>query len=133
MTKRDLDSKIAQVKKYLAQAQRYSKITLKELEENDERRLAIERALFLVAQSSIDLAESYCRLKGFERPSSMHESIDMLKDKKVITSKLCQRLIMMVGFRNILTHGYSKIDYSKLLEVLRSGLKDIKDLLVALG
>ena len=63
----------------------------------------------------------------------MHESIDMLKEKKVITSKLCQRLIMMVGFRNVLTHGYSKIDYSKLIEVLRSGLKDIKDLLVALG
>jgi len=133
MTKRDLDSKIAQVKRYLVQAQGYSKVTLKQLEQNDEKRLAIERALFLVAQSGIDLAESYCRLKGFGRPSSMHESIDMLREKGVISSKLCQRLLMMVGFRNELTHGYSKIDYSKLIEVLRSGLKDFKELLVTLS
>jgi uncharacterized protein YutE (UPF0331/DUF86 family) len=39
----------------------------------------------------------------------------------------------MVGFRNVLTHGYAKIDYSKLIEVLRTGLKDIEKLVRAVS
>jgi uncharacterized protein YutE (UPF0331/DUF86 family) len=33
--------------------------------------------------------------------------------------------------RNVLTHGYAKIGYSKLIEVLSTGLKDIEKLVRA--
>lgn len=129
MTKRDLEAKITQVKTYLRQASRYSKVTLKELRSNQDIRLAVERALFLVSQSSIDLAEAYCRTHKMGRPDSMHHAIELLEEHDIIPADLSQRLSKMVGFRNVLTHGYSKIDYSKLIEVLRSGLKDIKQLI----
>ncbi len=132
MTKRDLESKIQLVKKFLKQARRYSSITEKLLLANDEKRLAVERSLFLVTQAAIDLAESYCHLKEFQRPASMHEAIVILRDNKVIDDKLCDNLLKMVGFRNVLTHGYSKIDYSKVIQVLNTGLKDIEKLLKAL-
>lgn len=132
MTKRDLESKLNQVKRHLNQAEHYSHVTLKQIEQSDEKRLAIERALFLVAQSSIDLVESYCRQKGLERPSSMHESMIVLRESGIISSALCKNMLKMVGFRNVLTHGYSKIDYEKVIDVMRFGLKDVKQLLRAL-
>lgn len=132
MTKRDFGTKLQNVRKFLAIAKKYSKVTEKELISNEQLRLAAERALFLTTQSAIDLAEAYCHMKDFERPSSMHESFNILRENKVIDSKLCDRLLKMVGFRNVLTHGYSKIDYSKVIEVLRIGLKDIQALLKAL-
>ena len=131
MTKRDIASKIDLVKKYLAQARKYSRLSQAQLLESDEKRLAVERALFLVAHAAIDLAEAYCHLKKYQRPSSMHESIAILRDNGVIDQPLCTNLLKMVGFRNVLTHGYAKIDYSKLVQVLKIGLKDIEKLVKA--
>ena len=132
MTKRDLESKKEQLKKYLALAKVYSRLSLKELTANNDKRLAAERALFLVAQASIDLAEAYGRLKSFRRPSSMHEAIAILREHGTIDEKLEERLLKMVGFRNVLTHGYSKIDYEKVMHVLKHGLNDVAQFLRAL-
>jgi len=91
----------------------------------------VQRALFLVAQAAIDLPEAYCHLKEYQRPASMHESIAILRDNDVIDEPLCANLLKMVGFRNVLTHGYAKIDYSKLIAVLKTGLRDIERLVRA--
>lgn len=131
MTKRDFKSKIEEVKRYLIQAKKFSTLNHAQLLASDEKRLAVERALFLVAQSAIDLAESFCHLKKFRRPSSMHEAFAVLCENSVIDEQLCANLLKMVGFRNVLTHGYAKIDYKKLIQVLKSGLKDIEKLIAA--
>jgi uncharacterized protein YutE (UPF0331/DUF86 family) len=129
MTKRDIAAKFSIVDQHYRQAKSFSKVTLKQLQEDKLLRLAIERALFLVVQSTIDLVEAYCVWRNFRRPSSMHESIDILREEKVISEAQCDKLLKMVGFRNVLTHGYSKLDLTKVHAVLKVGLKDIKQLL----
>jgi uncharacterized protein YutE (UPF0331/DUF86 family) len=61
-----------------------------------------------------------------------HETFDILRENQIIDNKLCTRLLKMVGFRNILTHGYANLDYKKVIEILKSGLNDIGKLIECL-
>jgi len=40
---------------------------------------------------------------------------------------LAERLSDMARFRNILVHGYAKVDNLKVLEIVKEELKDIDD------
>jgi uncharacterized protein YutE (UPF0331/DUF86 family) len=49
-----------------------------------------------------------------------------------IDEELMDCMLQMVGFRNVLTHGYSKLDRDIVLDVLKHRLRDIKKLIKAL-
>lgn len=132
MTKRDLHSKISLAREYLRIAEGFGKYSRSKLLREMELKLALERALYLAVQSAIDLAESYISIKGYRRPSSMHEVFHILHERKVINATLAEHMLQMVGFRNILAHGYSKLDYEIVLDVLKKRLNDIKRLIACL-
>jgi len=39
----------------------------------------------------------------------------------------------MVGFRNLLIHGYGKIDDKQMLYIMRNNLEDVRQYLVAIN
>jgi uncharacterized protein YutE (UPF0331/DUF86 family) len=131
MTQREIDSKISLVRQYLKLAEKFKKCSLRELQRHDELRLAVERALFLVVQAGIDLAEAFCQARKYRKPSSMHDAFYVLHEENIIDDDLLETMLRMVGFRNILTHGYAKIDNDIVMDVLKKRLNDIKKLLRA--
>jgi len=48
------------------------------------------------------------------------------KEHKLIDADLARRLGQMAGFRNLLVHGYSKIDDRLMLKIIRSDLGDLE-------
>ena len=53
-----IENKISYIQKHLATAKKYQSYTLKDLEQNDLIRGAVERELYIIAQAVIDLAEA---------------------------------------------------------------------------
>ncbi|CEO88343.1 Protein of unknown function DUF86 [Syntrophaceticus schinkii] len=45
---------------------------------------------------------------------------------------LAERLGKMVGFRNLLIHGYGKIDDMQMLNIMRNNLGDVRQYLDAI-
>jgi uncharacterized protein YutE (UPF0331/DUF86 family) len=124
-----MENKISTIRKYLKILENYKKYSKQEIEENLDLRGAVERYLYLVVQATIDLAETVISLKDFRKPTTFAESFLILEEEKIIDKKLAEQLVKMVGFRNILAHDYTKIDYEIVYDVLHNRLLDIEEFL----
>jgi uncharacterized protein YutE (UPF0331/DUF86 family) len=124
-----MENKISTIRKYLKILENYKKYSKQEIEENLDLRGAVERYLYLVVQATIDLAETVISLKDFRKPTTFAESFLILEEEKIIDKKLAEQLVKMVGFRNILAHDYTEIDYEIVYEVLHKRLRDIEEFL----
>ncbi|OGX01074.1 MAG: hypothetical protein A3I73_04235 [Omnitrophica bacterium RIFCSPLOWO2_02_FULL_45_16] len=83
---------------------------------------------YVVAQACLDLGNHIISIKGFEMPERYEDIIAILAKEKVISDNLAKSLEGMGGFRNLIAHGYFKIDLNKLYGYLRK-TKNIKKFL----
>ena len=118
-------SKVSAINKYRTELKRFQAMNFRDISSDTDRMLALERLLYLVAQATIDLAEMLVKLKSFGKPETMSEAFDLLVQAKYINADLGGALAKMVGFRNILSHGYDKIEQSVIESVLYQRLNDI--------
>lgn len=65
-------------------------------------------------------------------PASYAESFLLLGENKLVDFELAKRLGKMTGFRNLLVHGYGKIDDNKMFKIMREDLGDVEAFLEAL-
>lgn len=126
-----IENKISSVQKYLSILKDYKKYSKEEIEKDINLKGALERYLYLAIQSSIDLSEAVISFKELRKPSSMAESFQILKENKIINNNLCENLVKMTGFRNIMVHDYEKINYDIVFDVLKNRLGDIKNFISA--
>lgn len=124
-----LENKISAVKKYLKILERYQKLSAQEIAGNLDLKGAVERYLYLAVQSAIDLAEIAVANKGLRKPSAMSESFEILGEEEIIPLALRERLVKMVGFRNIMAHDYEVVAENIVFDVLQNRLADIREFL----
>jgi uncharacterized protein YutE (UPF0331/DUF86 family) len=115
-----LENKISSVEKYLTIVKKYIGVTAEELKADFEKRGAVERYLYLLIQSTIDLGEEYIALRGFRKPTTLSDVFYVLQEQDIITPVLAEKLVKLVGFRNILSHEYEVINYEIVEKILRS-------------
>ncbi len=121
-----IEDKISSIKKYLNILERYKKFSKEEIEQDIDIRGAVERYLYLVTQTTIDLAETVIAYKKLRKPTTYSENFDILQEKKIISTDITKNMEEMTGFRNTMTHAYDKLDYNKVYNVLQNKLKDIE-------
>jgi uncharacterized protein YutE (UPF0331/DUF86 family) len=108
---------------------------LREYKEKDESEIldsykdlqAIKYSLFEIIEACIDIASHIISTKGFERAENYAEMFEILDKNNIIRTTLSKKLSNMARFRNILVHGYAKIDNSKVLLFVKEELKDIEN------
>ncbi|MBI3583321.1 MAG: DUF86 domain-containing protein [Nitrospinae bacterium] len=122
-----IENKVSAVKRYLKILRRYKKYSREDIEGNIDTRGAVERYLYLVSQASIDLAEAVIAYKDFRKPATMSESFYILNEEDIISDRITEKMVRMVGFRNIMAHDYEKVNYDIVYEVLQKRLKDIEE------
>lgn len=126
-----IEDKISSIQKYLdilTQYQRYSQI---EIQRDVTVQGAVERYLYLLTQSTIDLAEMLIARKKLRKPATLSESFEILHEAGVIDAKLQEKMIKLTGFRNILAHDYTDVDYDIVYDVLQHRLADITEFTTA--
>ena len=121
-----IENKISSARKYSAILDRYKGFPKEKIRNNIDIRGAVERYLYLEAQAVIDLAEAVIAHNDFRKPSTMSDAFYILNEEKIIPVKLTEKLVRMVGFRNVLAHDYEDIDYDIVYKVLQEGLNDIE-------
>ena len=130
MTSRDvIENKISSTRKFLGILARYRHYSKREIQEDIDLKGAVERYLYLAAQSTIDLAEALIALRRLRKPSTMAESFRILQEQGLISAELAGRLARMAGFRKILAHAYEDIDGDIVVDVLQHGLNDLTEFL----
>ena len=122
-----IENKINYIIRQIVLAQAYKKYSRPEIETNTEVRLIVERILYLIAQATIDLGEAIIAYRKFTKPTDQGDIFQILEEHDIIPRELMTKLIAMTGFRNVLAHGYTKINYDRVYEVLHKDLKDVEE------
>ena len=98
----------------LEELSRYREKSLEDLRDSLSLRWTVERGLIIVANLVFDVADHILGGHFSIYPDTYEESLRNLKEKKVISRELYQKLKGLGGFRNILVHDYIKIDLSEV-------------------
>ena len=85
----------------------------------------VEHTLQIAIQSLLDVASHIVSDERLGEPRTNREMIDLLERGGWIAADLSQRLRNMVGFRNILVHGYEDVDLTIVRDVVERRLGDL--------
>ncbi len=121
-----IENKVSSIRKYLNILEHYKKYSKEEIEKDLTLRGALERYLYLAAQSVIDLAEAILSFKRLRKPTTMSESFYILAEEKLIHDVVVEKMVKLVGFRNVMAHDYEKVNYDIVYDILHNRLRDIE-------
>lgn len=79
-------------------------------------------------QASIDIANIIIAKKGLKLPAAYKDSFLILSQNSIIEKDLADKMINMVGFRNIAVHEYQELNSDILKSILLNNLKDLEEL-----
>ncbi len=77
-------------------------------------------------RTCMDIALHLCSAQGVV-PATSAQAFAVLAERGVIDPGLAQRLQRAVGFRNVLVHEYTELDWKIVIQVLRTGTKDLAE------
>ena len=60
-------------------------------------------------------------------PTAAAEAFSELAKRGLIDRRLAGRLQLAVGFRNVLVHEYTELDWKIVMQVMRTGTRDLAD------
>ena len=90
---------------------------------------AVERELYLISQSVLDLAQAMVAYKKLRRPSAPREALDILGEHDILPGEFIGRFSGIAGLRNALAHAYEDLDLSIVYDVLRHKLSEVEEFL----
>jgi len=89
--------------------------------------------LFLAIQESIDLAAHWVADEGWAPPDDAGSTFDVLADRGVIARPVADGLRAAAGLRNRIAHGYAMLDYRRVQEESRAGIRPVRLFLEAVA
>ena len=127
-----VENKISSIKAYFKIVKKLRKFSKEQVKNDEMVRAAVERYLYLICQSAIDLADMIISLKKGRKPIDQKDSFIILVEDRIISESMSKPLTKMVGFRNILAHEYAKIDYSEVYDILHNQIEDISKFVIVI-
>jgi uncharacterized protein YutE (UPF0331/DUF86 family) len=89
--------------------------------------------LFLAIQESIDLGAHWVADEGWAPPDDAGSTFDVLADRGVIARPVADGLRAAAGLRNRIAHGYAMLDYRRVQEESRAGIRPVRLFLEAVA
>jgi uncharacterized protein YutE (UPF0331/DUF86 family) len=89
--------------------------------------------LFLAIQECIDLAAHWVADEGWAPPDDAGSTFDVLADRGVIARPVADGLRAAAGLRNRIAHGYAMLDYRRVREESRAGIRPVQLFLEAVA
>jgi uncharacterized protein YutE (UPF0331/DUF86 family) len=96
-----------------------------EIETDVRERRFVEHTLQLAIQAALDAASHVVSSDRLGEPRTNRELFDLLVPAGWFSRELGDTLRQMVGFRNILVHGYTAVDPSIVRDVVEHRLGDL--------
>lgn len=88
--------------------------------------------LQMAIQNCIDMAAHIMSEEGTSVPGSISEMFYFLQEKGLLPSHLVERMVMAVGFRNLLVHEYGRLDLEEVFHIAHHHTQDLNHYLATL-
>jgi uncharacterized protein YutE (UPF0331/DUF86 family) len=123
--------KISRVRNNLSRLREKEKISLKSFKEDLDIQDIVLHNLQLAIQGCIDIGSHIISDEGWGIAGSLSEIFYILQEKGVIRGDLTEKMVSVVGFRNILIHEYDEINLNIVHDILQNHLIDIDEFLLS--
>lgn len=107
-------SKISSIRRRLARLKGMKDVNEEVLRMNLDTQDIVLHNLQLAIQACVDIGSHIISDEGWGVAGSFSEIFYILQQKEVISHALADKMVAMVGFRNILVHEYEIITSSRL-------------------
>jgi uncharacterized protein YutE (UPF0331/DUF86 family) len=87
---------------------------------------AVKYAFVVAIEAAADAAHHVIASERLRTPDSLADSFAVLATAGFLPGELAPVLADMAGFRNLLVHGYAKVDDRRVIEILRTGPSDLE-------
>ncbi len=127
LKERIIKERVKELKEVIENLKEISQLSQDEFVSSYKHYWLAERGLQLAAEILFDIGNHI--LAGYYKISAKdyEDILDKLKEVKVISPNLRNRLLGLGGFRNILVHEYLIIDRNKIYDELKTGLIDFEN------
>jgi len=109
----------------LEKIKNYVKIDLNDFLKNEERMAAVKYELIVIIEAASILCNHITMRVGNRIPDTYSDCYTVLKESKVISADLADRLKKMAQFRNLLIHRYHIIDDRRVYSTIKRDLNDL--------
>ncbi len=123
--------KISHIRHNLSRLREKESVSLVAFKDDMDIQDIVLHNLQLAVQGCIDLGSHIISDEGWGIAGSLNEIFYILQEKGVIKTDLTEKMVSMVGFRNILVHEYQDVNMDIVYNILRAHLKDIDGYLLA--
>lgn len=89
-----------------------------------ERRF-VEHTLQITIQAALDVASHIVSDRRLGEPETNRDLFALLVGAGLVGPELAARLAQMAGFRNVLVHGYAKVNLDRVRDAVEHGLDDL--------
>lgn len=119
-----IDARLRELSRRLRRVAAKQPASVRQLAADEDLQDILTRNLELAIQTCIDIAFRLCGARGVV-PTTAAEAFAQLAKLKLIERSLAQRLQRAVGFRNVLAHEYTEVDWKIVMQVMRTGTRDL--------
>ena len=81
-----------------------------------------------MCQASIDLAMHVVRVRALGLPRESRSAFELLKSAQLMDAELADKMMKMVGFRNLAIHNYQSINLEIVHAIINQHLNDFRPL-----
>ena len=89
----------------------------------------VEYNLFQIVNHLIDMVQHVVVDENMGFPDSAYNAVEILREKDMLSDKESEVLRRMIGFRNVIGHGYIALNKQVVFDILTNGPKDIRSIL----
>ncbi|KXG78359.1 hypothetical protein AN618_04250 [Fervidicola ferrireducens] len=125
--------KVSDIKESLETLKEYAKRQDEVFLNNKEAIGAARYSFIVMIEAATNIANHICARLLNKVPSTYSEAFLLLGESGLIERELAINLAQMAKFRNLLVHGYGKIDDKRMLKIMREDLVDVENFLRSLG
>lgn len=120
--------RLEKLDEYLSYLETVREYDQQEFLTNTEIWASAERFLQMAVESVNDIAAHIIAEENLGTVDQYRDIPNILSQETIIDEKSAEKWIRMIGFRNILVHGYTEIDRTQVYQVIQDNLDDIKSL-----
>jgi uncharacterized protein YutE (UPF0331/DUF86 family) len=119
-----VDARLRELSRRLRRVAARRPASARQLAADEDLQDILARNLEVAIQTCIDVAFHLCGAHGVV-PVTAAEAFAELARRALIERRLAARLQLAVGFRNVLVHEYTDIDWKIVMQVMRTGTRDL--------
>jgi uncharacterized protein YutE (UPF0331/DUF86 family) len=120
-------SLIGEIEKSLTILNEYSSIQKKELVTDLKALGSIKYYLIVAIEACIDIANHIIAKERYGVPKTYSDCFSILRERKIISKQLTNKLTNMAKFRNLLVHLYWNVNDERIYEILQTELEDFEE------